>query len=217
MCKLAGLVTGLFIFGMVGMANALSIDFRDTAWGGANGVQSYTVDGVTAGAAGKEPHDKEFLYQDTTDGLGILGGEDDEIDGYEWLAIFLPNLDVSGFMVTDLFASPDGNNLQGEHGEVYLFNGSSEIGHYDFYGENSHQGNGEQYIDFGGIIADVTLMQFYTKFPLPGEAGHEYSVAGIDIAPVPEPATMLLFGTGLVGLAGVTSRRRKKQHHIRNI
>ncbi len=30
------------------------------------------------------------------------------------------------------------------------------------------------------------------------------------IQPVPEPATMLLFGTGLIGLAGVTIRRRKK-------
>ena len=34
-------------------------------------------------------------------------------------------------------------------------------------------------------------------------------VLGGGIAPVPEPATMLLFGAGLIGLAGYRSRRRK--------
>jgi hypothetical protein len=31
-----------------------------------------------------------------------------------------------------------------------------------------------------------------------------------DVSPVPEPTTMLLFGTGLLGLAGISIRRTKK-------
>lgn len=44
------------------------------------------------------------------------------------------------------------------------------------------------------------------------KGGRDYSIGGDDgdggHAPVPEPATMLLFGTGLVGFAGWSMKRR---------
>ncbi|MDD5759919.1 MAG: PEP-CTERM sorting domain-containing protein [Desulfobulbaceae bacterium] len=64
---------------------------------------------------------------------------------------------------------------------------------------------GEYSLDFGSLTAGDHFLQILRE-DHGGGTGYSIRVTG-DIAPVPEPATMLLMGTGLAGLIGA---RRKK-------
>ncbi len=65
---------------------------------------------------------------------------------------------------------------------------------------------GEYSLDFGSLTAGDHFLQILRE-DHGGGTGFNISMTG-DIAPVPEPATMLLLGTGLAGLA--SARRKKK-------
>jgi hypothetical protein len=72
------------------------------------------------------------------------------------------------------------------------------------YGNFADHDNGEIFVDFGGNIKGNRVTSH--TVPRAENEGNAFSVAGLT-APVPEPATMLLLGTGLIVLAGVGRKR----------
>ncbi len=79
----------------------------------------------------------------------------------------------------------------------------------NLYGNNSHSfGSGSPKMSINEIF-------FYSGTPYSANfaEGNQHNLSvwtGPTSSPVPEPTAMLLFGTGLIGLAGITTRRRKK-------
>ena len=202
---LAGLATGMLMFGMVETANAVPTTLVDQGsswqysvlnndlwlnWNSA-GYNSFNwndpnITWLTGNAAFGNPYSLPYntLWNASTD---LALQKNFNIDGVLTAPITLNVASDNGFMV---FINGQQVAKQNAEGYTSYWEYSLPLTTLDFIspGDNLIQ-----------VLAEDHGVATFIDLKLTGE-----------VAPVPEPATMLLFGTGIAGLAG-TRLRRKKQ------
>lgn len=119
-----------------------------------------------------------LLYWDNRDGFGIMGGENDEIDGEESLTVAFDRASpfaLSAIALTDLFLGEIGGTGS-ERALISFFFGGEEVGPVGglTVTQTIDHANGEALFTFDDSVIVDTIV-----FQSTGDPNDEYSVAGL--------------------------------------
>ncbi|MCB2227274.1 MAG: PEP-CTERM sorting domain-containing protein [Desulfarculaceae bacterium] len=205
-----------------------NIDLLDSVWSPATGLSSYTVYNVlpgldvtltASGGAGT-------LWWDSNSGFGVKGATNDQIDKNESILVsFSQPVTLNSFELYNLYNRGGYYGYDPEKGKANLSPGPT----IDFQADWSqvYGTPGYKLVSVGlGGVNEVLFYPDSSSYSSYGghHGGHHgskpnFSLGGLDVnyggggGAVPEPGTLLLVGSALLGGVGVLRRRRGVHSH----